>query len=316
MRSGAAAGVGWMLLTGLCFVGVTVTVKHLGGGMPAPQSAFLRYLIGVLIVGPALVPILRAGLSRAELARFSLRGFVHALGVMGWFAAMTRLPVAEVTAMGYLTPAAVTLAAVFMFGERLSGARVMAVAAAFVGVLIVVRPGIREISAGHLFMLANMVFFSISYLMAKRMSAERSATVVVGMLSLTTTIALAPFAASVWVAPTGQQLAWLTLVAVLATIGHWTMTRAFAAAPLGVTQPVVFLQLVWATAAGAILFAERVDGWIVLGGAIIVGAVTSLAWREARATGLRAATSGAAASPIGAGSTPGDRESTASGRAS
>ena len=301
MRGGALAGALWMVLTGLCFVGVTVTVKYLGSGVPAPQSAFLRYLIGIVLVAPALAPILRASLGRAELARFGIRGLAQALGVMGWFAAMTRLPVAEVTAMGYLTPVAVTLGAVLFFGERLSARRLIAVAVAFAGVLVVVRPGFREVSSGHLFMLGNMVFFSISYLMAKRMSAERSAAVVVGMLSVTTTVALLPFALAVWVPVSLREVGLLTVVAVLATAGHWTMTRAFAAAPLGVTQPVVFLQLVWATAAGALLFAEPVDGFIVLGGAIIVSAISWLAWRESRATGLRAASVGAAARPSGAG---------------
>ena len=282
--SGAARGVLWMLVTGLCFVGVTVTVKYLGSAVPAAQSAFVRYLIGIVLVLPALVPIVRAHLTRHDLARFGLRGLFQALGVIAWFSAMTRLPVAEVTAMGYLTPVAVSIGAILLYGERLSAARLGALCAAFVGVLIVIRPGFREVSTGHLLMIGTMLCFSASYLMAKRMSAVWSATVVVGMLSVTTTVALAPFALAVWTPMTAKQIGLLAIVAVLATAGHWCMTRAFAAAPLGVTQPVVFLQLVWATAAGALLFTEPVDGWIVLGGAVIVGAVSWLALRDARAS--------------------------------
>ena len=282
--SGAARGVLWMLVTGLCFVGVTVTVKYLGSAVPAAQSAFVRYLIGIVLVLPALVPIVRAHLTRHVLARFGLRGLFQALGVIAWFSAMTRLPVAEVTAMGYLTPVAVSIGAILLYGERLSAARLGALCAAFVGVLIVIRPGFREVSTGHLLMIGTMLCFSASYLMAKRMSAVWSATVVVGMLSVTTTVALAPFALAVWTPMTAKQIGLLAIVAVLATAGHWCMTRAFAAAPLGVTQPVVFLQLVWATAAGALLFTEPVDGWIVLGGAVIVGAVSWLALRDARAS--------------------------------
>ena len=290
--SGTAKGVLWMLLTGFCFVGVTVTVKVLGSEVPAAQSAFVRYLIGIGLVLPALVPILRAHMGAGELARFGLRGLFQALGVIAWFAAMTRLPVAEVTAMGYLTPVAVSIGAVLLYGERLSAPRLAALAMAFLGVLIVVRPGFREVSPGHLFMVGTMLCFSVSYLMAKRMSSERSATVVVGMLSVTTTVALAPFAIAVWVPIGAPQVGLLTIVAVLATAGHWCMTRAFAAAPLGVTQPVVFLQLVWATAAGALLFAEPVDGWIVLGGGVIVGAVSWLALRDARRVSASASSRG------------------------
>jgi drug/metabolite transporter (DMT)-like permease len=59
------------------------------------------------------------------------------------------------------------------------------------------------------------------------------------------------------------------------------MTRAFRAAPLSVTQPVTFLQLVWATLLGALVFGEAVDPFVVLGGAVIIGAISYITWREA-----------------------------------
>ncbi|MEL6888759.1 MAG: EamA family transporter, partial [Pseudomonadota bacterium] len=58
-------------------------------------------------------------------------------------------------------------------------------------------------------------------------------------------------------------------------------TMAFAAAPVTVTQPVTFLQLVWAVLLGALVFAEPVDGWVIFGGVLILGAVTYITWREA-----------------------------------
>ncbi|MBA3909836.1 MAG: hypothetical protein C0524_08075 [Rhodobacter sp.] len=71
-------------------------------------------------------------------------------------------------------------------------------------------------------------------------------------------------------------------VAEMATLGHYTMTRAFGAAPLAVTQPVTFLQIVWAALLGALVFGERVDAFVLLGGAMIVGAVSLNTWAEAR----------------------------------
>jgi drug/metabolite transporter (DMT)-like permease len=94
------------------------------------------------------------------------------------------------------------------------------------------------------------------------------------------TIGLAPFAAVVWVPPTPAQLAWLLLVAFFATAGHYSMTRAFEAAPLAVSPPVTFLQLVWATLLGIFLFGEAFDPWVVLGGSMVVWAVSFISWRE------------------------------------
>ena len=73
---------------------------------------------------------------------------------------------------------------------------------------------------------------------------------------------------------------WLGLVAVFATIGHFTMTKALSAAPLAVTQPVTFLQLVWATLLGALVFGEAVDIWVLTGGGIIIAAVSFISYRE------------------------------------
>ncbi|MFN3578485.1 MAG: EamA family transporter, partial [Tabrizicola sp.] len=108
------------------------------------------------------------------------------------------------------------------------------------------------------------------------------ASVVVAVLSVTVAAGLAPIAAWVWQPVSPAQLAWLAAVAALATLGHYTMTRAFRAAPLAVTQPVTFLQILWATLLGTLVFAEPVDGLVILGGALIVGAVSLNTWAEAR----------------------------------
>lgn len=270
-----------MLVTGLCFVAVTALVKYLGDDMPAAQSAFLRYLLGLVFLLPMLPALRAAPLTRRALGFHSLRGAVHALGVILWFYAMTQIPLAEVTAMNYLSPIYVTLGAALFLGERIALRRLLAVLAAFVGALIILRPGIREISPGHLAMLGTAVFFAASYLMAKRMSGEVNPAVVVGMLSITVTICLAPAAYAVWVPPTLTQIFWLFWVAAFATAGHYSMTLAFKAAPITVTQPVTFLQLVWAVSLGALVFGEAVDLYVILGGMVIMGSVLVITWREA-----------------------------------
>lgn len=274
-------GIFWMVVTGLCFVAVTALVKFLGDEMPAAQSAFLRYLLGLVFLLPML-PALRAlRLTRKALGFFTLRGLIHALGVALWFYAMTRIPLAEVTAMNYLAPVYVTIGAALFLGERLAARRLLAVLAAFLGALIILRPGLREISDGHIAMLGTAMLFAASYLMAKRMSGQVSASVVVGMLSITVTIFLAPLAWAVWVPPTAAQIFWLFWVAAFATGGHFAMTLAFAAAPVTVTQPVTFLQLVWAVALGAVFFAEPLDIFVILGGGVIMAAVVFITLREA-----------------------------------
>jgi len=274
-------GVFWMVLTGLNFVAVTAIVKYIGDAVPAAQGAFLRYLLGLVFLIPMIRPILAAHLTRRQLNLFAARGVVHTIAVILWFFAMARIPIADVTAMNYLSPVYVTLGAALLLKEALPPRRMIAVVMALIGAIIILRPGFREIDTGHIAMLGTAVMFAAGYLIAKQLSGEVSATVIVGMLSVTVTIGLAPFAAAVWVPVEWANIGWLFLVACFATAGHYSMTLAFAAAPLTVTQPVTFLQLIWAVALGALFFDEGVDGWVVFGGAVIMASVSFITWREA-----------------------------------
>lgn len=273
-----------MLLTGILFIGVTVVVKIVGSSVPAAQAAFLRYLLGAVFLIPMLPALQSAwqagALDRNAMVLFSARGVVHSLGVIAWFYAMTQIPVAEVTAMNYMVPIYVTLGAALFLGEKLAMRRMAAIVVALIGGLIILRPGFREVSAGHLAMIGTALAFAASYLIAGRMAGKVNATVIVAMLSITVTIGLFPFAIAVWVTPTFSQLALLFVVAAFATGGHYTMTLAFRLAPMAVTQPVTFLQLIWSALLGLVLFNEAIDIWVVIGGVLIMASVSFIAWRE------------------------------------
>jgi drug/metabolite transporter (DMT)-like permease len=270
-----------MLVPGFCFLAVTALVKYMGPRLPSAEAAFIRYGFGLVFLLPAIGALQRARLTRRQWSLFGLRGLCHALGVILWFFAMPRISIAELTALNYLAPIYVTVGAAIFLGEKLAARRIIAVMMGLAGAAIILRPGFREVSPGHLAMLAAAVVFAGSYLLAKVLADEVRPAVVVGMMSIFVTIGLAPFALPVWIAPTGKELMLLATVAVFATAGHYTMTLAFAAAPVMVTQPVTFLQLVWATALGAVAFAEPVDIWVVLGGFVILASVTFITWREA-----------------------------------
>jgi drug/metabolite transporter (DMT)-like permease len=274
-------GILWMAVTGLCFVAVTALVKLLGERVPAVEAAFLRYVLGLVFLIPMAGALMRVRLSRRQWGLFTVRGAAHSVGVALWFYAMTRIPIAEVTAMNYLNPVYVTVLAVFVLGERLAVRRILAIVAALAGALLILRPGFRELDPGHIAMLFTALFFAASYLLAKILSGQVPAAVVVGLLSLMVPVGLAPLAISVWVWPTWDELLVLLGVALFATGGHYTMTLAFAAAPVAVTQPVTFLQLVWSVAIGALFFAEPVDPWVIGGGSLIMAAVVFITWREA-----------------------------------
>ncbi|GAA6189149.1 DMT family transporter [Litorivita sp. NS0012-18] len=275
-------GILWMVLTGLLFVGVTAIVRITGPQVPAAEAAFLRYSIGLVFLLPLMRPLMRARPTVRQIKVFALRGAFHTVGVALWFYAMVHIPLQDVTAMNYLSPVYVTLGAALFLGEKLALRRILAIAVALVGVMIILRPGVREVGDGHLAMLIATMAFAGSFLTGKMVSDESDPALVVAMLSVTVAIGLAPLAALNWVTPTWTTLGLLTLTAFVATLGHYTMTLAFAAAPLTVTQPVTFLQLIWAVALGTTFFGEAFDLWVLVGGAVILGAISFMTWREAQ----------------------------------
>ena len=274
-------GVFWMILTGICFLGVTALVKFMGTRIPAAEAAFLRYALGLVLLLPMLKDFSQNLPNRKLSILFAARGVVHTVGVVLWFFAMSRIPLADVTAMNYMSPIYVTLGAAIFLGEPLALQRILAILLAIVGAFLILRPGFREVSIGHLAMIFTAIFFAFSYLIAKHTSGKTTASVVVVMLSIYVTIGLAPLAFLNWVTPTWVELILLFAVAFFATAGHYTMTLAFAAAPISVTQPATFLQLVWAVLVGSIIFGEEIDLYVIGGGGLILCSITFMSWREA-----------------------------------
>jgi len=270
----------WMLLSGLCFVGVTVSVRYVGTRIPAPEAAFIRYVAGTLFLVPVLLRIIRRQLIVHAWNTLLVRGVVHGVGVCLWFFAMARIPIAEVTALSYLTPILMTIGAAIFFGEKLYTRRIMAIVFGLLGVFIILRPGFSEISIGQLAQLVTAPLFAASLLLTKKLTSTEQLSVIVATLSIICSITLLPFALINWVKPDLIEFALLVLTGVLATIGHFTLTKALTLAPIAVLQPVSFLQLLWATLFGVLLFGESIDGFVVLGGIILVISISYIAHRE------------------------------------
>ena len=273
-------GILWMVITTILFVGVTATVRYLEGEVPAPQAAFLRYAIGTVMLAPSLITLTKFKPERSLFNKFVLRGFVHSIGVTLWFYAMSVMPVAEVTAIGFLTYIFVSIGASIFLKEKLHKHRLSAILISFIGALIILRPGFKVIESGQLGMLIATMVFTASYLIAKVVSKERTSSEIVAMLSIFTTIFLIPSAIYSWEPLSLQALLILTFTALIATLGHITMTKAIKAAPMVVTQPVLFLQLVWASMVGLFIFDEEFDLFVIIGGTVIMLCVCYVSYRE------------------------------------
>jgi len=229
---------------------------------------------------PSLISLTKVKPDKPLMKKFILRGLVHSIGVTLWFYAMSVIPVAEVTAIGFLTYIFVSFAACFFLKEVLHKHRLLAIIISFIGALIILRPGFKVIESGQISMLLATVVFTMSYIIAKIVSKERSSSEIVAMLSIFTTIFLIPSAIYSWEPISIKAFLVLTVTAIIATIGHITMTKAIKVAPMVVTQPILFLQLVWASMVGLFIFDEKFDPFVIFGGTLIMMCVCYVSYKE------------------------------------
>lgn len=292
ISEGAVAGMAWLALSGLLFASFTGIVRWISSDLPPAETAFIRYAFGFLFILPVFLGARRHELRTRRPLIHLVRGALHGIGVTLWFYAIAEIPLAEVTALGFTAPVWATLGAFLILGETVRIRRIAAVLFGFVGALIVLfgvpsswaelEANLSVIGYGQAAMLVAAPLFAISKLITKKLTETETTTAIVAWLSLLVTCVLAVPAAFVWRTPTLEELFWLVVTAGLATTAHLCMTRAWRAADLSVTQPVEFLQLVWASLIGIYMFGEdpALGTWI--GGAVIVGSASYIAHREAR----------------------------------
>ena len=269
-----------MLLTGLCFVAVMVSVKYLSKDLPSIQAAFFRYLFGLILILPLFKFQYKKNTNKLPIFKYGLRGIIHGFAVVLWFYSVANIPMADVTAINYLTPIFTTIGAILIFKEVITLNRVGALLLSFIGAMLILKPGFEIFSAGKIAQLLSTILFATSYLITKNLTKTESTNLIVIFLTFFATITLLPFTFFMWVNPSIDDLLLLFGVAILGTLGHYFMTMALSLAPLSVTQPVIFFQLIWSTLIGLLLFGESLDIFILIGGSFIVVAIVQLSSNE------------------------------------
>ena len=187
-------GIFWIIVSGLCFVLMSAIVRHLGSDMSPFQAAFVRYVIGGMIILPIVLRLKFAELRRARWGLHLGRAAIHVVGVFGWFYAVANVPIAEVTALLFTAPIFTTIGAALFLGERLHAHRIAAALAGLAGAMIILRPGIEIIQLGSVAMLIAAPSFAASALVAKRLTERESTLVVMAVLTLLVTLMMVPAA--------------------------------------------------------------------------------------------------------------------------
>lgn len=276
-------GMLWTTAAGMVFSLLNTTMRMMTQEMNPLQAQFLRYLFGFIVMLPL---ILRSGLARYRpngMAGQLWRGAFHTAGLTLWFTALPKIPLADMTAIGFTGPIFIMIGAALTLGEKMVPARWIAALIGFGGVMIVMGPKLGG-SGGHynLIMLAASPMFAGSFLITKALTRRDSAEVIVVWQCITVALFTLPMAVAVWVWPTITQWAWFVIAGVLGSAGHYLLTRSFGVADISATQSVKFLDLIWSAMLGYLVFSDVPSRSTIIGGLVIVAATVWIARREAR----------------------------------
>ena len=277
-------GLVWASVAGLTFSLLNALMRLLTLQLDPFQSLFLRYFFGLLVLLPVVWHGGFAAYRPKKMSGQFTRGAFHTLGLCLWFTALPRIPLADMTAIGFTTPIFIMVGAWFFFREAMRWERWLATAVGFTGVLIVVGPQLSGSTGGyHLLMLASAPMFAASFLLTKALTRHETPGVIIVWQSISVSLFSLPLALLHWQSLSAWQWAGFALCGVLGSAGHYCLTRSFMAADISATQSAKFLDLVWSALMGWLLFTDIPSQSTLIGGTVICAATIWVAGRESRA---------------------------------
>lgn len=258
-----------MVLAGTGYTLASVCTRELSSDYSTAQLAFMRAVIAMAFIMPMIA---RNGIYVMKTTVFpihAMRGCLTYGGMMCWFYAVSVIPISDYTALLYIQPVFTILLAVLILGENAGPRTWGAIAVAFAGALIILRPGFQEINLGMMAALATGILFAGVNTCMKTLSKTDSAAVMVAYVSILMLIFSSIPAWLYWTDLSLQDIPTIIGVGVFALLGQYSITRAIAVAEARIVQPFDFSRLITAAIIGWIVFGESSDLYTWAGALVI-----------------------------------------------
>jgi drug/metabolite transporter (DMT)-like permease len=235
------------------------------------QLMEMRGVLGFFLLYPLIhlnggIGILRT----ARLMQHIARNLVHYSAQLGWFFALTLIPIGQVVAIEFTMPIWTAILAASFLGERMTIWKIAAIVLGLIGVLVIVRPATGEVNPGQLIALAAAVGFGISVAMVKSLTrTENTLAIIFWMIVVQSVAGLVPTLVA-WTWPSATTWGWIVVIAICGTFSHFCMVRAMLYADATIVIPMDFLRVPLTATAGWLIYGERLDMLTVLGAALIL----------------------------------------------
>ncbi|MPZ78755.1 MAG: EamA family transporter [Deltaproteobacteria bacterium] len=272
-----------MVASAAAFTVMTTLIREAAPDVHPFEIAFFRALVNLVLMIPFAIRAGGVGLKTNNHKVFALRGVCGLGFLMTYFSGAALIPVAESQALIFTSPLWGALLAVLFLGERVNRVRALALIAGFAGVLIILRPGLVQISFGALLVLAGALAAAASNTIVKFTTRTDHPDAIVFYQMVYVTPMIAVPALWVWTWPNLEQLLLMFGVGFFATLNQRFLSRAYAAADATAVLPFEFARLPVAAVIGFLAFRELPDIWAWVGGAVIFSASLYMVRRETRA---------------------------------
>jgi drug/metabolite transporter (DMT)-like permease len=235
------------------------------------QIMELRSILGFFMLYPLVH--MNGGLAAMKTSRpfqHIARNLIHYAAQLGWFFALTLIPLGQVVSIEFTMPIWTAILAASFLGERMNVAKILAIVLGLLGVAIIVRPGTSEINPGQLIALGAAVGFGISIAMVKSLTrTEPTLRILFWMIIVQGAAGFFP-SLYAWQWPSASAWGWIVVIAFCGTFSHYCMARAMLYADATVVIPMDFLRVPLSAAAGWLIYSERLDVFTVFGAALIL----------------------------------------------
>lgn len=279
----AATGILLYVLAVFLMSVMDLIAKTLSAELPVVQVVWARYagqtVIVTLLVLPRIARVARTRYPSLQL----LRSVMLLLATTSFFLAVSRMGLAEATALMNLNPVLITLGAGLFLGERIGLRRALGISAALIGALIVIRPGSAVFSPAALFPITAAVFYSGFALITRRLGRDETLWTSLFYTALLGAIVLSVAVVPVWVRPSGQALVLMVLIGAIAALGQFLLIRALMLAEASAVAPFAYTGLIFAAVWGAVFFNALPDTPTLIGAGVIVAAGVYVWHRETQA---------------------------------
>ncbi|WP_396617561.1 DMT family transporter [Lysobacter soli] len=270
-----------MLASTLCFGVMAIAIRLASHTLSTVEIAFFRNFFGLMTVLPLVMRMDPAALRTKQLPRYFVRCVIGIFSMLCGFWAIGHLPLAQAVSLSYSSPVFVTILAALMLGETVRGRRWAAVAAGFIGVLVIVRPFSHEFTGGTLIALLAAVLSAVVAIQIKQLARVDAAnTIVLYTYLFWVPISLIP-ALFAWEWPQGIVWLWVIGAGLFGTGGQVLWTHALKLGEVSALTPISFIQLPLVALVGWLWFNESVDVYTWIGAGIILAANAYIAHREA-----------------------------------